>query len=261
MALSNWDTMAFNEQGKSSRGIFVHPQSKVELELYKNWLYIRSAEMWKEAKWNFTNNTIAHLNEGNVRIGGWEIDAIRGPQSSIFFLASYGSMENGKYTKKFVGGISGSGYRDVVEDTLISLGRANEINEDWCEFSEWNGDDDIRGIHNFATNEKIITHRESQDGPYDYSADWIGILQATFEAYVDWIRGKCGKYDNDIADWLAKVEASEKLRYNQGDAYFADAGLLENMPATEAEKTHKPVFNTLLDNIFPKEDDNEKSDS
>lgn len=249
MALSNWDTVAFGEDGKSCRGDFKHPRTGVELELYKNWVYVRSEAMWDEQASYFVNNTIAQIEEGTVSLGGWEISAARGSQNSVFLLASYTEKNGeGRYVSRFVGGISGSGYKDRVWEVLTNLGREAEADQYWGEFSKWDGKEHTYNLKNYDTGEEIVFHRESIDGKYDYAADWIGILNSTVNEYIKWVESLTDPDDKSLVEWLNKVKDAEKLRYNQGDAYFADH-LGCDLPATEPEKSTAPVINKMIDKI------------
>ncbi len=43
------------------------------------------------------------------------------------------------------------------------------------------------------------------------------------------------------------------MRFNQGDAFFADKGV-EPLSVTKPGEAEEPVFNKVLDRVFPKAD-------
>ena len=47
IALSNWDTLSFNEKGEPVGGIFRSPMG-VDVEIYKNWIYIKDKAAWQK---------------------------------------------------------------------------------------------------------------------------------------------------------------------------------------------------------------------
>lgn len=86
MALSDWDTLALNENNENCGGVF-HSEAGAEIELYKNWLYVRSEAMWQEGC-GFQKPTIAAINSGDLQLGHLHIIAIRGPKDGIYFCVS-----------------------------------------------------------------------------------------------------------------------------------------------------------------------------
>ncbi len=81
MALSNWDTFALNHKGEASDGSF--ESHGTSAEIYKNWIYIRDPQMWREGL-SYVEPTIMELNEGDLTIGKLHIRAVRGPKSGIY---------------------------------------------------------------------------------------------------------------------------------------------------------------------------------
>lgn len=103
MALSNWDTMAFGNDGKPANEFVVGNASVVP---YKNWLYVRDADMWCEKR-QFVKDTIAHITEGDINISKFHILARRHTeQNAIFFYVE--SWINDE-TLRFCG-VAGNGY-------------------------------------------------------------------------------------------------------------------------------------------------------
>ncbi len=81
MALSDWDTLAIDEQGRSINGVFVTPLG-VQVEFYKNWLYVSDKDAWVPG--SFTEPTILHINAGDVRYRDLAIRAVHGPWNGVY---------------------------------------------------------------------------------------------------------------------------------------------------------------------------------
>jgi hypothetical protein len=130
MALSNWDTLAFDTHGKSTFGRF-EDKKKNAVEIYKNWAYIHSPSMWVEGQ-SFSKPVIAQIGEGSLTLCNFEITAKRGPQNGIFIFAKVfdSKPKKGKYT--YFAGIGCSGYVDKVEEVLTKLGRLKDWDDNWC---------------------------------------------------------------------------------------------------------------------------------
>lgn len=123
MALSNWDTFALNEKGEPISGLFVSPLG-VEVEIYKNWVYIRDEKAWTE-DCGFTNNTVMHIDSGDFRYKDVCVLAIRGPQHGVC-VAAYHNNWNDKILTGMVGiGCYGFNETDewvgVTEDSVKFL--------------------------------------------------------------------------------------------------------------------------------------------
>ncbi len=80
MALSNWDTLAFDKRGDSTNGIF--EAGKIKVRIYKNWLYVNDPKAWEE-KGCFIEDTVMEVMKGEFIYKPIHIIAKRGRQSSI----------------------------------------------------------------------------------------------------------------------------------------------------------------------------------
>jgi hypothetical protein len=84
MALSNWDIMALDHEGKACSGDTSNDLGTIEI--YKNWLYVTSAPMYHKGG-GFVEPYIAQIMEGELSLAGFHICAWRGPQDSILVFA------------------------------------------------------------------------------------------------------------------------------------------------------------------------------
>jgi hypothetical protein len=82
MALSNWDTLALTAEGPCN-GAFTSPLG-VTVEIYKNWLYVRDPEAWREGR--YTEPVIMEIQHGEVNYRDVCILAQRGPQNGVYVM-------------------------------------------------------------------------------------------------------------------------------------------------------------------------------
>jgi len=243
MALSNWDTIAFNNDGESCNGVFKNSMGS-SLEIYKNWIYIRNEKMWRSGG-SFVKPTIAQINHGDIQVAGFDITAARGNQNGIFVFAStFEKVTKDKYKYSYFGGIGCSGYKDKVEEVLKNLGRASEISDDWISGSSHGPNVEIHFIEKFDTGEKIVYWDCKKQGPYDYNQDWVGVLSKTVDEYFSWLESMDICYEG-FDEWFSKIKKSQKLRFNQGDAYIAST-LGMPVPVTKPGEVEHPILHDLI---------------
>jgi hypothetical protein len=232
MALSNWDTLAFDHEGKSCDGEFVREGGDA-VEIYKNWLYVRSPKLWKPDPSYHTNDVIAEIHVGEMKVAGFDISAERGPQHGVFVFLEYGPYPD----RKIGGGIGCSGYEDIVARILKENNRTNENLENWTSGStSKEGGGWQNHLVNWTTGEEINFEGETQ---------WVGVLPETLEAYFAWVERTHEKEEKDVMEWLEKCRAAPAQRFNQGDAFFAKHLGFET-PATEIGKVETPVLEQML---------------
>lgn len=248
MALSNWDTMAFDENGKPCSGIVTNADGSM-VEIYRNYLYVHSPKMWRLSG-GYRKSVIAEMMDGDIELSGFHIIAKRSDtQNAVFVFCKHSyTAENGY---KYFGGIGCSGYVNKIEQVLTRIGRKDEISDDWCYGSEESGVSDygrnfIHHIMNLETHEKIVYWDEGKKGEYDYSKDWIGVTEKLKKEFFAWMSGLGLEYsDVRFQRWLARCRKSKGLRFNQGDAYFAKR-LKKPIPATRIGKQKSPVMMKMI---------------
>lgn len=117
MALSNWATLAWNENGEPCEG-------KIDAEgiivaIYKNWIYVRDEKAWREGA-AFNKPTIMEISEGQIEYHRFKIIVSRGSNNELFVVVEYNNKD-GTERKQLIG-IGAYGYDDdkyvgVTEDT------------------------------------------------------------------------------------------------------------------------------------------------
>ncbi|MGH9462244.1 MAG: hypothetical protein ACRD1X_13560 [Vicinamibacteria bacterium] len=108
MALSNWDTLAVDEKGEPSDGRFTSPLG-VEVEIYKNWLYVRDEKAWRDGG-HFVEPTIMSIDHGQLIYCDVSIYAVRGPKNGIYLAVWTGYAHEPNW--KAMVGIGLYGYDD-----------------------------------------------------------------------------------------------------------------------------------------------------
>jgi hypothetical protein len=198
VALSNWDTMSMDQDGEPTDGSFTSPLG-VEVEIYKNWLYIRDGKAWQDGG-SYIEPTVMQVEHGVLTYKDVHIVALRGPQNGVFaacWTPPY--MNRNKDDEKDAGKLVGMigcgvyGFRQREEHERDKS--LDEIDDLWVgvkpESAAW-WQDRLR-------EEKPETH-DWGDGPRTTSFPVL-----------------------DVPDELRKLDfAGTGKRFNQGDAYFAE---------------------------------------
>jgi len=252
MALSNWDTLAVDETGESTNGVFVSPLG-VSVEFYKNWLYVRDRKGWQEGG-RFVEPTVMQVDHGSLSYKDVSICAVRGPQNGVYA---------------------------VVESTIYPPSLTGDCSK--CKAkakSHWHE----KGCPDFVDTKYLVM---VGCGVYGYSGeDWVGVDDESKKFLVDWIQKSSEEEipmprqlvnklatEGDIKahfaskgqkvtriteenifiayesfafeDHIRKIDLSKALRFNQGDAYFASK-LGTEIPATEPGTAEEPWMTQML---------------
>lgn len=246
MALSNWATLAFDTEGKSSDGEF-HANGN-SLVIYKNWLYIRSPELWQEKSWNFTNSTIAQIDSGDVYIAGFDIHATRhDPQGSVFVYAKSGYGD----TEKRFCGVGCYGFLDNVE--WAKRNHPDFYNQEVEPFVKEHSEENINSFSAFGGGKEetwgICGYgKDSVDElvfPFpqpDLDECWVGVEQPTFEAFINWLKTVAP------SEYVELVLKNTPQQFNQGNAFFAKA-LYTGIPAVGIGEKDEIVLNKIIKNM------------
>lgn len=254
MALSNWDTLAFDSDGQSSNGI-IEGFDGQQAEIYKNWLYVRDSKMWVKNR-EFIKPTIAEIFEGEVRISKFRIKAVRGSQNSIFVYAeTYKVVKKSDKKSEFVyrrmAGIGSYGYDDpsqrMADYFKIKL-------EDYDDF--WDSYVCGKGkVYNCLTLIKDGKRSEFRVGETEenkeyFSSQWVGVTRETYNEFIFWLNSFAKNEGEKFELWLKKIKETTPIRVNQGDMFFED-NLDISLGGTEIEKASSPFFMQVIDKIKP----------
>ena len=250
MALSNYDTLAFDTKCKSCNGDFKALDDKTIISIYKNWIYVRNSDMWTENS-NFVKDTIMQVNSGSLNFNGIELIADRHDlQSSVFvFVKSSNWCEKTKkMSYKYFAGIGCCGYDDDTE----RLVQAMEIDLKKWEVSSVGSLYDGKSYYTVCCmNNRSKKYKEFKlEKTVENNclgSQWVGVTKETYQAFMKWLEFTVSDicYEDTGKKWFEKVKKSNPLRYNQGDAYFAVV-LDGDIPATKIGGQKKPVAMKMI---------------
>jgi hypothetical protein len=233
MALSNWDTLAFNEKSESTDGMLKLPNGS-RVEIYKNWLYVYGASNEDDT------SPIATVYNGTVRIGNFDISAVRNKQqNAVFMLAE--CLE----TKSAMVGIGCSGFSDPLEALATAFGVDLTQHSDVSRYSSslQNGRR-MAGIMIFEK-DSVSRHEIEDDGRF--SPVWIGITNETLSTFFGWLEEAVKNTSLLSKEFVDKCKAATPMRFNQGDAFFAGKiGKDVADVATKVADANQPILLTLL---------------
>ena len=254
MALSNWDTMAFGTDGKPNNGTLMGFQEGTSVSFYKNWLYVHDAKAWHE-ECGYVKDTVAEISHGDICLSGFHIIAERGPQNGIFAVivsTKYTGEGKGiKRERRIMAGIGCSGY----DDNLPRLAKAMKVDlskypvvmqgslhessgETFYTLDCWKKKDP-------KSRNDMVEFRIPQKGNKRLDSRWVGVTSATFKEFRRWLIKVNKEWSLDLDGWIKKVQLKDALRFNQGDAFFADhMGMA--LSATKVGKPAKPVLESVL---------------
>lgn len=269
MALSNYDTLAFDDAGHPCSGILSIDSNEhdIGVQIYKNWLYVRDSRIWNEGA-RYIKPTVAEIHSGTVMLSNFEIEAIRGPQNSVFALvtATFPKEQGSKeYMHRKMAGIGCYGY----EDQLTSFRRM--FKEEYAAIPKWlwkyyegsgslfsNGEEfstitfwDVPlshfrqlslPLHSRMTDSTRITSTDRVSFqiqvPGYTDVRFVGVRKPTLNAFEKWLR----KTDEEYA---RKIDFGNALRYNQGDSFILRSVGLSTKSTPIGEHT-KPILETIL---------------
>jgi hypothetical protein len=238
MALSNWDTLAFNLNGPCSGKA---DAGGWRVEIYKNWLYVHHDDV-----------LVTTIQDASMRIGTWEIRARRGPQEGIYLVAWSAQLDaDGTYRDKaLLVGCGVYGFTDPADDyadLIATLGVDPALVG-----TVYSGDQHEPKLVAFTPEGGQIVIAERCR-----PAEFVGVQPAS----VQYLRDVVDEVikENTVAVlnesyWpgpeLAVIDWDHALRANQGDMFFESRAGTE-VTGTPPGEADTPV---LLQALQPGED-------
>jgi len=215
MSLSSWDTLAVDENGNSTNGVFESFQD-VKVEIYKNWLHIIDKKAWAK-NCGYTKNVIAVINEGDLSYKDVNIIAIQGPQKGIYCVVWSQKYEEGSNKKPELRGMVGCGVNGYKGEKWVGVSSKS---------LEW--------------------FRKKLTDKVKFTCTYTTYIHGNKEK-VKVEKGKHTSltYKLDIPDELRFVNLTKALRFNQGDAFFA-INVRKAIPATPTGSVNVPIIEKLL---------------
>jgi hypothetical protein len=262
MALSDWTTLAINEDAIPTYGCINGFIEGTSVEIYKNWLYVRDEKMHYD-ECGYTDGTIASINSGNINISRFEINAEReDEQNAIFCLVTTKLFDKDDYSKKpelrIMAGIGCSGYDDPTPKLMEYFG-VNSEDVDWTSrgWGNWNWNTNEKGSYIslsvcYKDKRKKMEEffmPETKRNKAKYESKWIGVSSSLYKKFIKWLGTQIDEYDDEMVDWYKKVKKLKRkdiLFFNQGDKYFAEHGIGDGNIGQSMENTVKPMAEVMI---------------
>ncbi len=229
MALSNWDCLSFDSDGKPCEGKF-ETKEGIKIQIYKNWVYV-----------HFGNKTI-QVDHGELIVYGVHLKVERHSlQQSVFVyvdscchgvcfcgLGCYGFLDTLDWLEKN----EPKEYAKIDSKYLTPEAQEDVFISEFCGPGDtWGFDFEFNGEHQIHV---VSCKRPGLD------ALWVGTTKETVEAFYQWLKTIAPE------SYWNKVDIDGAFRFNQGDAYFASAlGKNNLMQATPPGESKSPIFNIL----------------
>jgi len=231
MALSNWDTLALDLDGNPTVGSFTSPL-EVTVEIYKNWLYVSDPKAWRP-EGSFTKPVVAQLTEGTLRYQDLNIAAKRGPQQGVYaviWTPGYkyqpkGEKLNFELPARGIVACGVYGYEDDDQDE--SGARFVGVKPESARWFQ----DQLHGKHAEAF---VFRMNQMEDNKWTHSD------HATEIEIFDW-----DGFDLSFPEQVRSLDFSQAIRYNQGDAFFADT-VITTLPATTPGYAQPTTLSKIL---------------
>lgn len=244
MALSNWASLVFDNDGKST--LNTQKFGRISIEPYKCWLYVHSPEIWKDGE-AFTDDTIAQVCEGEVNLFGVKItidsvdlvnkDGIPYGLVRLFYCES-GYEE----TALRYGGIICNAYLDIESKIARDMGIPVGCTIGGGSNSHENGNTNIlwgydpAGVYNNGDIfEYPLPEKWQKFDPY------CGVTQDMVDAFLKW----------EVPDkkWIENITKNGTMQWaNQGDVFFSGENAKQ-----EIGKKNDPMIHGIINKIFGKE--------
>src|SRR5260370_9357410 len=232
MALSNWDTLAVDLEGNSINGGFTSPCG-VKVEFYKNWIYIYDEQAWRRDS-GWSPPCVAQIQYGDIHYLDITIKAIRGPQQGVFAVVT-------------------SGYSDSLKG-MVGCGVYGYDDSEWVGVT----DESRKFLQDYISRGYVKTREEIIDDlkHHHIYMYFPGKPDVKTNQYEDAIAN--GDLERSIEIWgapefkfeekIRKVSLDGALRFNQGDACFAEH-LGAEIPATETGKAQPTIMSGIIEKM------------
>jgi hypothetical protein len=219
MALSNWDTLAVNHRGESMNGNFTAPNG-IQVQFYKNWLYLRDEASWREGD-PYIKNTVGEIRQGDMDYRGIEIRAKRGPQRGVYAVVTHGWGDD-------LTGMAGCAVLGYVDPPAP------------CQCN-----DGCRTYYCHEDGEEMMAHCGTCDIVVPDSI-WVGVSPECNTFLMQFLE-ELHKETSKETSAFSKMAAGliKAVRFNQGDAFFA-AALGVEVPMTPPGEADPTFFQQMF---------------
>lgn len=262
MAISDYDTLALDYKGKPTNGVFKSRESGASVEIYKNWLYVRDPKSWVENAY-FTNPTMMQVHSGALTYKDISIIASRGKENEIRCIVTTSKYnEKRKPTINRMIGIGVYGWKSRIKEYLEEHEGLKNVNEkEWENIGISKGNSE--GWDEFELLTKIdpkkcepVKDKNGNKIEYKVRKDfeltvWTGVTKEMINSLKRWVSSELQInriFNEDEYKWFHSIDWSNLVRFNQGDAFFAE-NLKFNVPASKVGESDKPILTKAIDNM------------
>lgn len=252
MGLSSYCTLAFDKKGKSSYGVLNGFSKGTSVQIYKNWIYVRDPRMHFD-KGPYTDNVVASIEKGHLHLSEFQIYADRSKiQNAVFVLTQTKkwSKDYKKSQSKLMAGIGAYAFESQIHNFAKDMG----VNmEDWDDISQgWCSSGHLT-LH--CINDKDYKEFQVNDTPENkdrYEPKLVGVKIETYKEFLIWLEEivkEHFQFDKNVSKWLNEIKRKKLediLCYNQGDAFFSDAGIFDSNIGFPLENPVEPLLTKSL---------------
>lgn len=201
MAGANWDTIAFDNDGKPTEGSFTHPQGSF-VEIRKNRIYVGDNKLWRgDCASSFCQPYIASIDSGSLSICGFTLEVARDEkQNAVFVYAEYIDRSEDIY-QALIKRFGGIGCYAFMHTTPIYVEKMKlDPAKDWVQGSMGLPDGTWK-----PTLASLETYEEVDIPKEIYIEDtWIGVTEKTLETFFKWLEGF------ETNGWAEKIRFDNK---------------------------------------------------
>lgn len=214
MALSNWAQMCFGTDGKPATEFHVGNSS---IQPYKNWLYIRDTDIWKNKK-GFCEPIIAQISSGNANICGFNIESIKDKKGTLFFYVESWQKDGADYYPVHFCGVLCNGYMSSLEWVKLhapeDYEKIKQYDNDKYEINEFSecggGEPNQHGV--IIDDGHCYEHIYFDCPEPDLDELWVGVTEKMKTDFFVWLKQTApNKYFMSI---------DEMKVLNQGNIFF-----------------------------------------
>lgn len=216
VALSNWDTLAFDQEGPCGGAVTNHLGATVEI--YKNWVYLRKGD------------SVAKLDQGKLSWEAWDIEARRGPQDGVYVIAHSSQwMKDKRAEERLLVGCGVYGFDDPADeyaDRIAELGGDYaDMDQLVCMVSRMEDGTWVNELEFFREDgERVVIATDVRD------PEWVGVTPESLTFLQDMVASSghmkpVGRFDPRTiwpGSGLAVIDWGAAQRQNQGDVFLAD---------------------------------------
>lgn len=247
MALSDYDILAFDSQGKPCTGLFKGNQD-MTFEVRKT-----SLNAWP-SEYDPQKGGDIFIHEGDLSYRGNTIRVKRSSlRNAILVFITADTYSTDPAVKPIFNQFAAIGCYgwDHERGNKEWFKAANLDPAKWDIFStgsyHHDGKRDLTCDFQHKRSGKLREFVMPESAPFQRKVEprYTGVTSSLRKELFAFIQSHVSEYDKERQAWLNAIKITKALRYNAGDAFFADHGVGE-LGGTEVGKPNKPIVMKML---------------